>query len=331
MSNSKPASIFLTNVTVIDGAFVTERGMVEGASFNPKFVVTGPVTEDEQVVIDFGRIKKKLKEWIDDKAEGFDHKLWFCEGLSLGTVRPTLPSKSLGLSPSVAGVVLTTPMLEAVGDDAYIRVIPDVPGTWAKLDQRRNLVSALRQEIHLFINEKLAKEFPGVHAQVILSTDASDMGFTLVDSSRLWFRYSHGLRNSTSFGCQQPLHGHLSYLQLLKKNDNDFVPCPSSELFFVRKSLDDAVFVDRANVANHEDRETRISYASMSRGRFTVRYKTKSPSGPAHKVFVLDTETTVEHLAEWIKVTYWESLRRSGATHLAVSEGLTKGAIVELV
>ena len=63
---NKPASIFLTNVTVIDGAFVTERGMVEGASFNPKFVVTGPVTEDEQVVIDFGRIKKKLKEWIDN-------------------------------------------------------------------------------------------------------------------------------------------------------------------------------------------------------------------------------------------------------------------------
>lgn len=326
MSNSKPASIFLTNVTVIDGAFVTERGMVEGASFNPKFVVTGPVTEDEQVVIDFGRIKKKLKEWIDDKAEGFDHKLWFCEGLSLGTVRPTLPSESLGLSPSVAGVVLTTPVLEAVGDDAYIRVVPA-----RTLDHNLGLVMRLQKEIGIFLNEKLSKEFPGVNAQVILSTDASDMGFTLVDSSRLWFRYSHGLRNSTSFGCQQPLHGHLSYLQLLKRNDNDFVPCPSSELFFVRKSLDDAVFVDKANVMSHDEADTSISYASMSRGRFTVWYKSLSSSGAAHKVFVLDTETTVEHLAEWIKVTYWDSLRRSGATHLAVSEGLTKGAIVELV
>lgn len=318
MSNSKPASIFLTNVTVIDGAFVTERGMVEGASFNPKFVVTGPVTEDEQVVIDFGRIKKKLKEWIDDKAEGFDHKLWFCEGLSSGHVQPDLDSER--------GLALVTPVLEAKGDDAYIRVVPA-----RTLDHNLGLVMRLQKEIGIFLNEKLSKEFPGVNAQVILSTDASDMGFTLVDSSRLWFRYSHGLRNSTSFGCQQPLHGHLSYLQLLKRNDNDFVPCPSSELFFVRKSLDDAVFVDKANVMSHDEADTRISYASMSRGRFTVWYKSLSSSGAAHKVFVLDTETTVEHLAEWIKVTYWESLRRSGATHLAVSEGLTKGAIVELV
>lgn len=320
---NKPASIFLTNVTVIDGAFVTERGMVEGASFNPKFVVTGPVTEDEQVVIDFGRIKKKLKEWIDDKAEGFDHKLWFCEGLSSGHVQPDLTSEG--------GLSLVTPMLKATGDDAYIRVIPDVPATWAKIDRRHDLVSALKREITIFISEKLAKEFPGVHAQVILSTDASDMGFTLVDSSRLWFRYSHGLRNSTSFGCQQPLHGHLSYLQLLKRHDNEFMPCPSSELFFIRKSLDEAVFVDKANLVCHDATETRIAYSSMSRGKFTVWYNSFSSSGPAHKVILLDTETTVEHLADWIKVTYWDSLRRSGATHLAVSEGLTKGAIVELV
>src|ERR1019366_4256422 len=68
--------MFLADVTVIDLAYITPIGTILGSSLSPKFVVSGDVTKDESVVVDFGKIKKKIKALIDDRDHGYDHKLW---------------------------------------------------------------------------------------------------------------------------------------------------------------------------------------------------------------------------------------------------------------
>lgn len=74
------STLFIGNLTTIDYAYIhPTRYTIKGGSLNLSVEVTGDIEPVENVVVDFGTIKKKIKSLIDDKEEGFDHKLWVPE------------------------------------------------------------------------------------------------------------------------------------------------------------------------------------------------------------------------------------------------------------
>ena len=53
MQKNKQASLFFRNVSVVDHGYIDELGRVIGGSYFPNVTVSGKVTEDENVVIDY--------------------------------------------------------------------------------------------------------------------------------------------------------------------------------------------------------------------------------------------------------------------------------------
>jgi 6-pyruvoyl-tetrahydropterin synthase len=80
------STLFLNKITVIDHALINREGLVQGGSYNLSVKVSGEVKGEEQVVVDFSKLKSSIKNLIDDTEKGYDHKLWFIRGYSDGDV-----------------------------------------------------------------------------------------------------------------------------------------------------------------------------------------------------------------------------------------------------
>jgi hypothetical protein len=133
------------------------------------------------------------------------------------------------------------------------------------------------------------------------------------------FTYSHGLKDSTSWGCNNIAHGHLSYVQIAPAN-----PDTLHLQEVIASQLDGVVFVNRTNVVEESDDVISLSYTT-GRGLFFARYQKE-----ANYYIVLDTETTIENLVEYIRARYEQELIQAGARFLFVSEGLSKGALAAM-
>jgi hypothetical protein len=48
------------------------------------------------------------------------------------------------------------------------------------------------------------------------------------------------------------------------------------------------------------------------------------------KVIILETETTLEHIAEYINAKYYDVLHEAGVTKFIVSSGLLNGVLFEV-
>jgi hypothetical protein len=144
---------------------------------------------------------------------------------------------------------------------------------------------------------------------------------------RALFRYTHGLRNSSSWGCQNIAHGHLSYIELLTVTEDGFVGTHQGNGLALRiaHDLHDTIFVDKANIKQRHGNRIIFGYTSSSRGPMEAQVNVTE-----QKVEVLPTETTIENLIEYVKDRYALELKAVGADYLAISEGLVKGSMVAL-
>lgn len=297
MSN-QVSSLFLSNISVVDHAYIDYRGNVVGGSFNPSFLVSGDVDPVEQVVVDFSAVKKQIKAIIDDREIGFDHKLWFIEGYSNGTLTQTSDGQAKIVTPTT---ILTAPM-------NAIKVISD--GVYS--------IDSIGRHLGKLVELELGLLHPNVNIRVecLNNTDAHFPTHSHIAS---FFRYAHGLKDSTSWGCKNIAHGHLSYIQLMPTND-----ATNALAGNMAKSLDDTIFVYRDNIIDETDVHLSIGY-NTDRGHFSAVYQKN-----AYKIEILDTETTVEHLVDAIAGKWAIELDVLGVTHVLVSEGLSKGALVSV-
>lgn len=279
------SSMFLGDTTNVDHAYIDDTGMVVGGSYRPKFIVTGEVDPVENVVVDFSTIKKSIKSYIDDKEEGFDHKLWWYEGTSKGTI--TFDGDR---------VTIITPHVKITGPKNIIRVITQ------------------EADMNEYLMEKLNEKYPSVNICIsTIQTTAFDI-MPQMNTDVVPFRYVHGLKLSTSWGCQNIAHGHLSYIaattsDILKTN---------ILLKTMAQELDNSIFAWSENLSDNV-----ISYES-SRGYMEMVVK----SG---KIKVLKTETTVEHIVDYIVDNWYNDLKLAGVETLFVSEGLSKGANKDII
>lgn len=139
MSNA--ATMFLSNLTILDHAILDERGNVVGGSFNPSFFVAGEIDPIEQVVVDFSTVKKEIKNIIDDRETGFDHKLWWIQGVSKGTTS-TVNNR----------IIINTPTTMLDMPANAVRFIPYIEGM--------DIIDTIETCINKHITKELSKLHP---------------------------------------------------------------------------------------------------------------------------------------------------------------------------
>lgn len=295
------STIVLHNFTCLDHAYYEPGAGIRGRSFNVTAHVTGKVEGDEQVVIDFSTVKSRMKRYIDDPEVGFDHKLWVGRTSVLDGAGDGLKLRDSLLQEPGARVM----NVESPGGSIFAAVptcVIDAEDYIGKKLSDHLSSDGARIKVKISLDENVTPAFSRAPYAV--------------------FHYVHGLRNSSSFGCQNVAHGHTSYLQLVGFEERDKQEI-ERRLCNLAAHLDDTVFVFKENLHTGRLLGDTVSYTSRSRG-------TMHMSLYGHKTQVLDTETTVEHLAEYIAQLYRTSYLMPLAKHLFVSEGLSKGCIVDL-
>jgi 6-pyruvoyl-tetrahydropterin synthase len=276
------SSMFLGDTTNVDHAYINNLGDIVGGSYRPKFTVTGKVDPVEKVVVDFSTVKKSLKAAIDDTEDGFDHKLWWIEGESLGNITFT-----------GATVSIVTPKVKIYGPKNIVKVVT------SSTSFNDYCLSALQKK-HPTVDIEL---------ETVLTTNFDIM--PQLNSMPHMFRYVHGLKESTSWGCQNIGHGHLSYIAANTTNTlaTDLL------LAEIARDLDGVIFAWADNMPT----ENLIEY-HCGRGPMSMEFV-----GDV-KLVKLTTETTVEFLVDYVIDRYEHQLKQAGVTILFVSEGLSKGA-----
>lgn len=278
------SSIFIRHLTVVDCAIVMPDGKVSGDSFHPSFIVSGPVTEDEQVVIDFGTCKKRIKSIIDGYENGFDHKLWIIEGYS-------------GYK-SFDGEYLLTSEVALLAPKH----------TFKKIDAKNNigLVRIAEAAFAEEVTAALQEEFPGV----VVTVQNNRVAF--VDDNYVRFNYAHFLPASSSLPCKRCWHGHGSFIES---------DCARNLLEEIGDAYKDVVFCNEKYLTETED-EYQIGVTNDLGDKYISVISKK------HKLIRMPFDTTIENIAAYMAKQYRDKIIASGGTYLAVSEGLSKGAIV---
>ncbi len=314
----------LSAVTAVDLGYIDLKGKLVGHSFKPIITVHGPVTDDEQVIEDFGSIKKRIKAAIDDKLTGYDHKLVYDP-----SVCAVLPSYKTGVS----SLSVEDGRLLVTGDSLAFRPLKfsSLRSTAITVDR------VLCQELEGYLNstfQPLSFEVSSdVRGEGLMPFMDSSFGTPL--TKPLYFSYTHGLPKSSSWGCQFIAHGHFSFIQLL--SDRDYYPMVhhNSDEYLdleehVEVALDIATSMEGSYLVNREyQAKTRteigeyIRYNSRDRGAFELQMSTDYMP-----IIGLDTETTVENIARYIAARWKDKLTKTGISALYVSEGLQKGALV---
>lgn len=282
------SSMWLGDTTNIDYSYINECGQIIGGSIRPKFEVSGNVDPVEQVVVDFSAIKKAIKKLIDDPKDGFDHKLWWIDGVSYGAIEY-----------SDGQVSIKTPCVEISGPENIVR----------------RFTKDHEDEIVDYLEERLNVLYPNVNVKIeYYPTYTFDVMPTMTTSAHK-FRYVHGLRESTSWGCQNIAHGHLSYLAAETHAD---ALAADMLLAQIAAELDNTVFIWEDNHVS----PGQIAY-HCSRGNMQMLLKDQES-------VLIGTESTVEHLVDYVNHRWHEELANAGIKKLFVSEGLSKGACVNI-
>lgn len=347
MSDVIQTALSLANLSVVDHAFIDNRGLVIGGSYNPNFIVSGKTDPVEKVVVDFSTIKKDIKKIIDRHehdvmTNGFDHKLWIIPGVSNCTY---------SVSEDGTRVDVFTPVMHISCPVDAVRVFHRE--NYAADGWTTDEINALFEtECEADVQDRLRE----IHPKVDISVECintTDVHTPYTDKLAVMFRYAHGLRDSTSYGCKNIAHGHLSYAHLfLDRTCEADLPQVSrwhdalqEILVQAIRKMHNHIFIRADNVVEKLDDGSPLAHNWIGlaydtpRGRFNMQLD-------SHKVphTILETETTIEFLVQYLMGHIYSiapailesfEVQRTEDDEpvdvvLVVSEGLSKGCQVTL-
>lgn len=297
--------MFLRNVSCIDHAYIDANGSIKGGSYHQEITVRGSIDSKEQVVVDFSTVKKQIKEILDDKETGFDHKLWIIEGLSKCECEPI--SEPLN-SEENNYVRIITPIYTITVPKNAIKVIKGY--SLLSLNQTSVIEEQMCSELTAGLN--LANNCNNITVELSLNQNA------LSESNNL-FTYFHGLKDSTSWGCNNIAHGHTSFVEIY--DDCGFKLDEVEKM--VASYLNSAMLIFKDNIKFKLDNMTIISYITP-RGYFNLTFDNSKV-----KTIVMEKETTVENIVEHVCEKFEPVLSYYGVGKVFISEGLQKGALKE--
>lgn len=297
--------------------------MFKGDSLNFHCTIGGPVDAKEGVVVDFSKGKREIKRALDHHIQtrgdrqvesllsdnGFDHKL----------IVPTEPLYRR-LSESERGAVSSLDLRADRISDSHCRVTArEIPHFEIELpiDALRSLPADILfdlesgdlKPLQRFLSGYLATSLPGllINPSLDRRPHTATLEHTLGPDYHLFtYNYTHGLRNSSSYGCQNILHGHLSFVASLSREDASRI----SNL------LDGAFLYDGTNWAEGDES---CGYTTHTRGTFSF----KGAKRTHHQSIDIGAEPSIENIAAFVA----ERLRIRSPFFL--SEGLQKGCYWE--
>lgn len=322
--------IYWDNVSDVDHAVLLPTGEIVGNSFIATATMEGKTTKDEQVVLDFSLGKKNLKAFLDATV---DHKLWVTSEAQLTYLEDGMTEVSMGKTKLVLPVDAVYKIPESIEQTAYTMCVP------AFIRHIQTLVCANLSDI-------LSKSI-GLNV-VFAAADVPDV------ADRLYFRYAHGLPQSSSYGCKNIAHGHLSYIELIPRDQHTLtIPERMACLNKIMQDLvkGDTIFFDNDCVlyfvtANDDQRATvealdPVGYTltqdvPSSRGTQKLEFNpdklldlTLLKQGNMY-VHILTSYSTIENLGDFFRTVIDKvcpGLLKS--YKVRVSEGLSKGTIIE--
>lgn len=296
--------LFFAKTSVIDHAIMGPEG-IQGGSYNLNFTAELPSEkfDEEQVVVDFSKGKKEVKELIDRHVSnptqnGFDHKLW-------------VPTRDVKVVHNDDGRI-------TVEDD--FSIITGPRDMFRFLDCEHSCIQDT-EKMEMFMSDYVNSHIGGngdVQYEVMLDEDAYPM-YPLHGGSSVfsYFKYYHGLRNSSSYGCVNITHGHTSFVSV-SSTGNKLIDADIADL--IADLLDDH-YIYHKDVRKDENT---FAYDTSRRGPMRY-YMKKQPFG----LIELDVEPTVENIVEYVRthpafIELTENLPHS--CEIFISEGLQKGA-----
>ncbi|MCH8543803.1 MAG: 6-carboxytetrahydropterin synthase [Alcanivorax sp.] len=281
------ATLFVDNLTVLDFSYLhAKRGMV-GESWIVDLELTGDL-DGMGMVLDFGRIKKAVKEALDAEI---DHKLVIPQDSDCLTRLPDEDQVNVEWLYHAGVIRMKAPLCSS----AFI------PGT-----------EVTKSAVTLHLMSLLYRILPENVSELVLTLREEDAG------TAPSYHYSHGLKKHDG-NCQRIAHGHRSQIQIFENGR--------------RSRYWEKLWADRWEdiyIGSEEDLEGTYFIDEVPHHRF--RYS--APQGlfelliPEDHCYLIDTDSTVEHLAAHIAA---ELADEALGKHFRVRafEGVAKGALAE--
>jgi 6-pyruvoyl-tetrahydropterin synthase len=251
--------LFVNRLTVIDCSYLSPtRGLV-GESWQVDVELEGSLDE-QGMVLDFGAVKRRIKQLIDEQ---FDHKL-------------LVPADNAGLQVEDGphGLQLSFRL-----DD----------GRWIEHRSPRDAVRLIPCE--RLASDRLAQivgDFLGPYTPD--NVDAVRVRLWPETIEGAYYHYSHGLKHHDG-NCQRIAHGHRSRIEILRNGQRT----PTLEREWAERWRD--IYIGtRADLAGRSQRDgvTYCEFAYQARqGAFGLRL-------PATACYLIDADSTVENIAQHI-------------------------------
>lgn len=176
--------LFVDNLTVIDCSILDPKRGLIGASWSVNLELGGDL-DHQSMVFDFAKVKKTVKQWIDQEV---DHKLLVPSGYSGAQIRKS------GEACEISFETKDTLSIEHTSPASALCLI----------DAKR----ISRKRVRQFIAKRLAE---------VLPSNVSDIKVTLHNEASIgrYYTYSHGLKKHDG-NCQRIAHGHRSKIEIWK-------------------------------------------------------------------------------------------------------------------
>lgn len=227
--------LFVEHLTVIDSAYLHPTHGIVGESWIVDVTLHGDL-DPQSMVMDFGRVKKKLKAAIDDSV---DHTL-------------IVPTRDANLNINCGESLILT---YRFGDGEHM--------------QHTSPVSAVTLLDSETVNDAALVAWLEQHVMQAVPANVTRVEIALrhEDAAPPHYHYAHGLKKHDG-NCQRIAHGHRSRIVVLKNG----VRSDAHERA-IAAQMNYAYLATREDKTGEDGSNTLFGYAS-DQGRFTLSYPT---------------------------------------------------------
>lgn len=331
--------IYWENISDVDHAILFPLGQMVGNSYIATATAEGNNNNEEAVILDFSTGKKQLKALCDNVV---DHKLWVNDKYhEIVYTDESVIVRARGLDKQITFETMLPK------DAVYVQsFISDI--TMPFNQQKDYIEQAVR-----LANEDLSKKASTPEMKVTIGINNKIFENS---KNKYFFRYTHGLPTSTSYGCQNICHGHLSYIELIPKDSiQDYIAtryCGKSELnklfdklgfrmydhinvapkytYYGQHMVNVHFICPTANITDFAKKGNTLEYSIKTNTRGYMLNKIKFEEHNHFYNFVeIDTLSTIENLGAFFK----REMERHCPKLLEyfdvrISEGLSKGVFL---
>ena len=256
--------LFVDNLTNVDFSYLDKsRGLV-GETWFANIRLHGPL-DDQGMVCDFGVVKKRIRNWLDDQV---DHRLVVPMNSSALNYQCETATASVDWAYASGGKLLCEAPSQAFAFADCDEITPEKLAPWCI--------------------SQLAQELPDTIERIELT-------FTPEKIDGAFYHYSHGLKKHDG-NCQRIAHGHRSTVNIWRDGERD------SQLELALASRWQDIYLgteeDLQKSVDVNGIEHLVFSYQAPQGQFELTL-------PAHCCDMLMTDTTVEliasHIAQCLK------------------------------